>query len=87
MNPHEVLGVRRGATPDELRRAWRRAARASHPDRGGDRRAFELVASAYVRLLEGRPHGDVVVVHRLGARHLALRWLRRRFGRSPSRVV
>lgn len=88
MKPHEVLGVRAGATPEELRRAWRRAAASTHPDRGGDRRAFERVAAAYQRLLAGCSDADtVLVVRRLGPRHLAVRWVRRRLGRGPKRVI
>ena len=39
---YAVLGVRRGASPDEIRTAYRRAARASHPDlHPGDTTAHE----------------------------------------------
>jgi hypothetical protein len=86
MNPHAVLGVRRDATPSELRSAWRRAARATHPDRGGDAADFAVVASAYARLGQTAPPQHVLVVSRLGVGHLARRWLRRRFARGPSRV-
>src|SRR5262245_52126848 len=34
-DPHGVLGARPSAGHDELRRAYRRAARESHPDAGG----------------------------------------------------
>ena len=85
MNPHAVLGVRSDATPDELRSAWRRAAKATHPDRGADEAEFAVVASAYARL--GQPATrQVVVVSRLGIAHLARRWWRRRFAPGPSRV-
>lgn len=41
-NPYAVLGVERDATPEEIRGAYRRAARASHPDlHPGDASAIE----------------------------------------------
>jgi curved DNA-binding protein CbpA len=35
-DPHATLGVEAGATPDEIKAAWRRLARAHHPDLTGD---------------------------------------------------
>jgi curved DNA-binding protein CbpA len=35
-DPHEVLGVARGADPARIKAAWRRLARAHHPDLTGD---------------------------------------------------
>ena len=94
MNPHEVLGVRRGASPDEVRAAWRRRVLATHPDRGGDEAAFADVSEAY-RVLSGEPAAGsrtsgvpVVFVRRSGAVARAARWWRRRrSGRTTSRVV
>ena len=47
----EVLGVGPLASPADLRRAFREAAKAAHPDRpGGDERRFRQVVAAYHRL-------------------------------------
>ena len=50
-NPYAVLGVQRDASPEEIRVAYRRAARASHPDlHPGDASAaerFKRVQIAY----------------------------------------
>jgi len=48
-DPYIVLGVARQASGEEIARAYRRAARASHPDGGGAGSAerFRLVRDAY----------------------------------------
>ena len=51
---YAVLGVARAATHAEIRSAWRRAARATHPDLGGDVEAFHVVAAAYEILSDPR---------------------------------
>lgn len=48
--PYEVLGVPATADDDALRRAYRRAARESHPDLGGDAQHFRRVQLAWERI-------------------------------------
>jgi hypothetical protein len=45
-----VLGVPEHASADDIRRAFRQRALVTHPDRGGDRTAFELVVLAFETL-------------------------------------
>ncbi len=48
LDPYVVLGVRRQASPEEIARAYRRAARLTHPDSGGaGPERFRLVSDAY----------------------------------------
>lgn len=42
-----VLGVRKGANPDEIKRAYRKEALVKHPDRGGSKADFQALQSAY----------------------------------------
>lgn len=95
MQPHDVLGVRPGATRREVVVAYRRFAFRHHPDRGGDPSAFQAGADAYRRLsgttAAGRrptvtpARADVVFHrrHRRGVRSL-LRLARRRRATSRS---
>jgi curved DNA-binding protein len=57
-----VLGVGPLASPGEIRRAFREAAKQAHPDRpGGDERRFRLVMAAYHRLQARRPPADRII--------------------------
>jgi molecular chaperone DnaJ len=44
---YEVLGVSKTASPDEIKKAFRRAAVEHHPDRGGDEEKFKELNEAY----------------------------------------
>jgi hypothetical protein len=48
--PYDVLGVDRHASAEELRRAYRRRQRQTHPDLGGDPAAFHAVQIAWERV-------------------------------------
>jgi curved DNA-binding protein CbpA len=57
LDPYVVLGVRRQASPDEIAHAYRRAARATHPDSGGSATGsepFQAVNDAYDVLRDPR---------------------------------
>lgn len=49
-DPYDALGVERDASPDDVKRAYQRRARETHPDRGGSKEDFQNVSRAY-RLL------------------------------------
>ena len=44
---YQTLGVDRGATPDAIKKAYRRLASQHHPDKGGDKAKFQEIQSAY----------------------------------------
>ena len=48
-----ALGLDGGESAGELRKAYRAKAAKHHPDRGGDRAAYERVVAAYKTLSEG----------------------------------
>lgn len=44
---YEVLGINKGASADEIKKAFRRLAVKHHPDRGGDETKFKEINEAY----------------------------------------
>jgi hypothetical protein len=47
VNPYVVLGIPKEATPEQVKKAYRKKAMKSHPDRGGDVKVFQEVQLAY----------------------------------------
>lgn len=47
MDHYATLGVAKNATPDEIKKAYRKLASQHHPDKGGDKAKFQEVQTAY----------------------------------------
>lgn len=47
MDHYQTLGVAKNATPDEIKKAYRKLASKHHPDKGGDTSMFQQVEEAY----------------------------------------
>jgi len=50
MDHYSVLGVTKTATPDEIKKAYRKLASQHHPDKGGDTAKFQQIQEAYAVL-------------------------------------
>ena len=47
MDYYKTLGINKGASPEEIKRAYRDLAKKHHPDRGGDANTFKQINEAY----------------------------------------
>ena len=50
MNYYDILGLPRGASPQDIKTAYRKLAMEHHPDRGGDEAMFQKISQAYETL-------------------------------------
>lgn len=73
---YSVLGVAPTASAEEVKRAYRKKARQSHPDAGGDTEEFKAVAKAYGTLIDPEKrrrydaYGDEEPIQLDGATHI-----------------
>lgn len=55
-DPYQTLGVDRGASPEDVKQAYRRLAARHHPDRGGDTARFQEIQQAYDAITNPQSH-------------------------------
>jgi len=58
MDHYQTLGVPKNATPDEIKKAYRKLASQHHPDRGGDTAEFQKIQQAYDVLSDPNKRND-----------------------------
>lgn len=47
MTPYDILGISQGASEEEIKKAYRSAAKKAHPDTGGSPEDFQRIQQAY----------------------------------------
>lgn len=58
MNLYEVLGLDKTATPEEIKKAYKKLAKMHHPDAGGDEEMFKKINEAYA-ILSDAPQKEI----------------------------
>jgi DnaJ-class molecular chaperone len=58
MNDYDILGIKPGASEDEIKKAFKKQAVLNHPDKGGDPENFKRINDAYTNLTKPRDVPD-----------------------------
>ena len=58
MEPHEILGLPRDASREDVSKKYRKLASVLHPDKNGSSALFNLISDAHSRLTEPFPASD-----------------------------
>ena len=58
MDYYKTLGVNKSASPEEIKKAYKKLAMQHHPDRGGDQRTFQEINEAYDTLKDPAKRQD-----------------------------
>lgn len=63
---YKTLGVSENASPDEIKKAYRKLANQHHPDKGGDQAKFKDISVAYDTLGDANKRADYDQQRRMG---------------------
>jgi curved DNA-binding protein len=55
---YRALGIQKGASDDEIKKAYRKLAMKHHPDRGGDQAEFQKIQEAYATLSDPQKRAE-----------------------------
>jgi DnaJ-class molecular chaperone len=53
MDPYKVLGIERGISEIEIKKAYKDLVRTAHPDKGGTEEKFKEINEAYMQIMKG----------------------------------
>ena len=63
---YNILGVNENASPDEIKKAYRKLANQHHPDKGGDQARFKDISVAYDTLSDQNKRAEYDQQRRFG---------------------
>ena len=52
-SPFEILGLKQGASEQEVKNAYKILAKKCHPDKGGSAEEFKKINEAYTQIMKG----------------------------------